>query len=232
MTNSARRTAAPEPARGRGRPKKSPLETEQLRNRIKKATAVVYGEHGHHGVSVELILQEAGLSRPTFYRYFRNVNDALDEVLAEVNEQLIQQVSVAIHQAPSPIEKIDAGLMAWRRWGEGVGPILRPIFSELYDKASPNHPHRLKVLDAVTQELQSTAQQIGRPPFGETQLDAFLFGIEHLGYRYHFGPKARTEAAWQETRQAMIRLAVGMLGSTAEWAVAPQIAMTLGVALD
>lgn len=218
--------------RGRGRPKKTPQENAVIREQLKRATAQVYGEHGHRGLSVELILQAADLSRPTFYRHFRNAEEPLAEVLEEVNERLIAQVIAAIEQPGSPLDKVDAGLLAWRRWGEEVGPLLRPIFAELYDAQSPNHRHRLKVLAALTQELQATARQLGRAPFSETQLDAFLFGIEHLGYRYHFGPDARTEAAWQNTRQAMIRLALGMLGSMTEWAVAPQIAAAMGVTLE
>lgn len=221
-----------DPARGRGRPKKTPQENAVMRERLKQATALVYGQHGYHGLSVELILEAADLSRPTFYRHFRNADEPLAEVLEDLNDRLIAEVSEAIAQAVSPLEKVDAGLLAWRRWGERVGPLLRPIFAELYDAQSPNHRHRLKALAALTQQLQATARQLGRAPFSETQLEAFLFGIEHLGYRYHFGPGARTEAAWQNTRQAMIRLALGMLGSMTEWAVAPQIAAAMGVTLE
>lgn len=228
-TPSAQPDDAP---RGRGRPKKTAQENAVIREQLKRATARVYGEHGHRGLSVELILQAADLSRPTFYRHFRNADEPLSEVLKEINERLIAEVCEAIAQAASLLEKVDAGLLAWRRWGESVGPMLRPIFAELYDVHSPNHSHRLKVLASLTQSLQATAQQLGRAPLNDTHLDAFLFGIEHLGYRYHFGPDARTDAAWQDTRQAMIRLALGMLGSTAEWAMAPQIAAAMGITLE
>lgn len=218
--------------RGRGRPRKTQEETDLIRQRLKQATAVVYGEHGHHGLSVELILQAADLSRPTFYRYFRNAREALDVVLLDVNERLIQQVTQAIEQPGSPMDKVDAGLLAWRQWGDETGPALRAIFAELYDLQSPNHLHRQRVLATFSESFQALAQQLGRPRFSDIQLEAFLFGVEFLGYRYHFGPQARTPEAWQSTRQAMIRLALGMLGSSAEWAVAPQLAASMGVPLD
>lgn len=218
--------------RGRGRPRKTKAETDLIRHKLKQATALVYGEHGHHGLSVELILQAADLSRPTFYRYFRNAREALDAVLVEINERLIRQVTQAIELPGSPMDKVDAGLLAWRQWGDETGPALRAIFAELYDVQSPNHPHRQRVLSSFIQALQALAMQLGRPRFSDIQLEAFLFGVEYLGYRYHFGPDARTPEAWQSTRQAMIRLALGMLGSSAEWAVAPQLAASMGVQLD
>jgi AcrR family transcriptional regulator len=52
----------------RGRPPQSEADTAAARARIVKATAEVFAEHGSHGLSVALIIERAGIARPTFYR--------------------------------------------------------------------------------------------------------------------------------------------------------------------
>ena len=116
---------APRPPRGRGRPKRTAAETELTRLAIQQAGRQVMAEHGYHGVSVELILRSAGLSRATFYRYFNNAQEVIELVLQDVNDRLIESVITAVRQAQGPLQKVEAGLLAWRRWGEETGPLLR-----------------------------------------------------------------------------------------------------------
>lgn len=224
--------AEPAPKRGRGRPPRSAAETEAIRLQIQQAAARVYAEHGYHGVSVELILQACGLSRPTFYRYFPNADAVIERVLKEANDTLIQAVVMAIRQASSPMDKVDAGLLAWRDWGARLGPLLKAIFAEMHDPHSPAATDRQRVLQALGTELNATVVSLGRPPFDPLQIETFVIGVEYLGYRYHFGPEGPSEAAWQRTRSTMLRLALGLLGSSVEWAHAPQLAMLLNLSLD
>lgn len=217
--------------RGKGRPPRNAAETELIRGQIKKAAATVFAEHGFHGVSVELITQAGNISRPTFYRYFKNTDEILDLILREANDRLIDTVVSAIRQAHGPLQKVEAGLLAWRAWGEQTGPLLRAMFAEMHDARSPAAAHRQRVLDAIGGELTHMATSLGRPSFDPLQVESFVIGVEYLGYRFHCGPEAPSDALWLRTRQAMIRLAVGLLGGPLEWAHATQVAETLGVKL-
>lgn len=226
-------SASASPAkRGKGRPPHNATETEAIRSHIKQAAARVFAEHGYHGVSVELITQACEISRPTFYRYFKNTQEVLEQLLQEVNDRLIDLVVTAIRQADGPLLKVEAGLLAWRAWGEKAGPLLRAIFSEMHDTNSPASAHRQRVLDVIGRELNQVVVGLGRQPFDPLQVESFVIGVEYLGYRYHFGPEAPSEALWQRTRQAMLRLAIGLLGGPLEWGNARQLAEVLRVKLD
>ena len=192
----------------------------------------MFAEHGYHGVSVELILQASGLSRPTFYRYFANVDEVIDRVLKEANDALITEVVTAMRAATSPMAKVEEGLLAWRRWSDRMGPLLKAIFAEMHDTQSPAAAHRQRVLDALGQELDIAARALGRQPLDALQVETFVIGVEYLGYRYHFGPEPASEGSWQRTRSAMLRLALGLLGSSQEWAHATQLASMLNIQLD
>jgi TetR/AcrR family transcriptional regulator len=217
--------------RTRGRPPRSEAEVAVIRRVITDAATRVFAAQGYHGVSVELIIQEGGISRPTFYRYFKNTDEVIELVLREANDALIHGVVTALHEGRGPLQKVEAALLAWRAWGEQTGPLLRAIFAEMHDPQSPAAAHRQRVLDVIGLELDRAMVALGRAPLDPLRVGAFVTGVEYLGYRYHFGPEGPSEALWQRTRQAMLRLAIGMLGGPLEWGQAPQLAEVLGIQL-
>jgi len=217
--------------RGKGRPPRNEAETAFIRNQIKEAATKVFAEFGSYGVTVELITQAGNFSRPTFYRYFRNTDEILELILQEANDRLIDMVVSAIREAQGPLQKVDAGLKAWRAWGEQTGPLLRTIFAEMHDARSPAAAHRQRVLAAIGTELNQMAISLGRASFDPLQVESFVIGVEYLGYRFHFGSEAPSDALWQRTRQAMVRLAMGLLGGPREWAHAIELAEVLDVRL-
>lgn len=218
--------------RGRGRPPRSLKEVESIRRMIMDATACVFADHGYHGVSVELIVMAASISRPTFYRYFKNTDEVIELILKEANDRLIVDVITAMREAMGPLQKVEAGLLAWRRWGEQTGPLLRAIFAEMHSPDSPAAAHRQRVLDAITVELNRVMLALGRTELDPLRIGAFVIGVEYLGYRYHFGSEKPSEQLWVRTRQAMLRLAIGLLGGVHEWGQAPQLAAVLDIPLE
>jgi AcrR family transcriptional regulator len=218
--------------RGRGRPPRSPAETEAVRAQIRQAAARVMAEHGYHGVSVELILRAAGMSRATFYRHFANTDEVIDLILRDANDRLVQQVVGAVHAADGPQQKVEAGLLAWRHWCEEAGPLLRTLYAEMHDTQSLAYAHRLRAIDVMKAEFNNAITHLGRPPLDPLQVETFIVGIEYLGFRYLFGEEPACEASWARTREAMLRLALGMLGGEREWGNARQLASLLGIKLD
>lgn len=224
---------APTPGarRGRGRPTRSEAEVARARGRILEAAIHVFAVAGYHGVSVESITQEGGMSRPTFYRYFKNADEVVEVILRDANDALIHGVVSAMRRAEGPLQKVESGLQAWRDWGQQTGPLLPAIFAEMHDPRSPAAAHRQRVLDAIGQELDQTMIAMGRRPLDPGCIGAFVIGVEYLGYRFHFDPEGPSEAHWQRTRQAMLRLAIGLLGGPMEWGQALQLAETLDIDL-
>lgn len=218
--------------RTKGRPPLNAAETERIRSHIKAAATTVFAEHGSRGMSVELITLAGNISRPTFYRYFKNTDEVLDMILREANDLLIEMVVVAIREADGPVQKLELGLLAWKIWGEQHAPMLRAIYAEIHDERTLAATHRKRVLRAIESELSQLALTLGRAPFDPLQLETFVIGVEYLGYRFHFGAEPKSDALWQRTRQAMIRLALGLLGGPFEWAHATQLAQILDVNLN
>ena len=180
------------------------------------ATRTVFGRGGYHGLSVELVLAESGLSRPTFYKHFRSIDEAIETVLREANEDLVRRLLSALQETPGvPLAKVEAALVAWRDWGDALGPMLRPLFSELHDIHSPTSRSRKQVMNLLANELLRAAEPAGRPRPSRLTIDTLIQGVEFLGYHYHLESK-RDAAAWKATRDAMLRLAFGLLATPEE----------------
>lgn len=212
---------------GRGRPVNTAAQHQALRRSIIQATRAVFIQVGYHGLSVELILAQCGLSRPTFYKYFRNTDEAIDIVVREANEQLIDGMTQAVSHAEGLFEQVDIALAAWRKWGDDMGPLLRPLFSELHDPRSPASRIRLRTLETIENKLVQAVVLAGMPSPSKILLQALINGVEFLGYRFQL-ETPKDEASWQQTRSAMLRMALGLLASEDQISQALALARQFG----
>jgi AcrR family transcriptional regulator len=228
---AARAAGKPAPRRGPGRPPAAPEAHAAIRRRLLDATRAVFTRTGYHGLSVELVLAESGLSRPTFYKHFRNSDDAVDAVIQGVNDDLIAALLAAVAGRGDPYAALEAGLIAWRDWGHELGDMLRPLFAELHDAHSPASRHRRRTLAILGEQLVALVAALGRPRPTRLQVDALLNGVEYLGYRFHL-ETPRDTASWQQTRDGMLRIAFALLGSAQDWQHAATLARTLHIDLE
>lgn len=214
--SAAKSKDAPPAGRHRGRPPKSEAEVGKTRERIIEATRRVFARVGYHGLSAELIIEEAGISRPTFYKYFRSTEEPVEVLVSQVNDDLIARLMAAVAAAPDPLAKVESAILAWRQWGEDLGEFLRPFFAELNNPATPVGRHRQQTLTLLTGQIAGIIELLGHARPGDLRVATFLHSIEFLGYHFHLNTP-RDDASWQETRTAMFRLALGLLGSAEHW---------------
>lgn len=218
-------------AKPRGRPPAAPETHAAIRQRLLDATRTVFTRTGYHGLSVERVLAEAKLSRPTFYKHFRNTDEPIDIVLHEANDQLIDSLLEAVAGSPDPTAALVAGFTAWRNWGNELGDMLRPLYAELHDARSPAAAHRKRTLSILGRELVSLVERLGRPRPSRLQVDTLLSGMEYLGFRYQL-ETMHTEKAWKQTRDMMLRLGLAVMGGRPEWTHAAQLADALKIELE
>jgi AcrR family transcriptional regulator len=199
--------AEPTAAR-RGRPPQTQEQAEEVRARIVLATA--------RGLSVAQIIEQAGLARPTFYRYFGNANEPLLAVLDSSNEGLVGGIRAALAGTDEPVELGIRLIDAYLDWARGHGPMLRPLFAELHDPGSPVSAYRERALDDIRDLVRETFAELGRPVPSPLDLDAALHLCEYVVYRISAGaapgaePDADTVAA---ARLTMIRVLLTTLGT-------------------
>ncbi|MGE2690747.1 TetR/AcrR family transcriptional regulator [Mycolicibacterium pulveris] len=79
------------------------------RERLLAATAEVLGRHGMTKLSLSEVAQEAGVSRPTLYRWFASKRELLDAFVVWEREYYERAVTEATADLP-PHERLDAAL--------------------------------------------------------------------------------------------------------------------------
>ncbi|MGW4067014.1 TetR/AcrR family transcriptional regulator [Nocardia grenadensis] len=203
----------------RGRPPQTPEQADQVRARIVRATAEVFTRNGSRGSSVAQIIEQAGLSRPTFYRYFANATEPLNVVLDVSNAELVGGIGAALEASG---EGVDLGIRlidAYLDWARGHGPMLRPLFAELHDPGSPVSEYRNNALDGIRAIVRTKFAELDRPVPAPLDLDAALHVCEYVVYRISAAaepgsePDPDTVAA---ARLTMIRVVLATLGNTGD----------------
>ncbi|WP_040779811.1 TetR/AcrR family transcriptional regulator [Nocardia pneumoniae] len=210
----------------RGRPPQTQEQAEEVRARIVLATAEVFTRNGSRGLSVAQIIEQAGLARPTFYRYFGNATEPLLAVLDSSNDGLVGGIRAALTGTDEPVELGIRLIDAYLDWARGHGPMLRPLFAELHDPGSPVSAYRERALDDIRALVRETFTELGRPVPSPLDLDAALHLCEYVVYRISAGtapgaePDPDTVAA---ARLTMIRVLLTTLGTRTDL----QYALTL-----
>jgi TetR/AcrR family transcriptional regulator len=170
--------------RRRGRPARTETGQAALREQIISATAAVYAETGCHGLSVEAVLQHAGLSRPTFYRHFANVEAPLRLLVARAHQDLLDRYCDRIPAGAGLEEKMSTAVEMYLAWCEAQGGLLRPFFIELHDPSSPVSALRPQVLARIADIYTKTLQAEGLKVQNPLMVELMVTGIECLGYRF------------------------------------------------
>ncbi|WP_406229732.1 TetR/AcrR family transcriptional regulator [Nocardia sp. NBC_01009] len=200
----------------RGRPPQTQEQAEEVRARIVLATAEVFTRNGSRGLSVAQIIEQAGLARPTFYRYFGNATEPLHVLLDASNDGLVGGIRTALTNTDKPVELGIRLIDAYLDWANGHGAMLRPLFAELHDPASPVSAYRERALDDIRALVAQKFTELGRPVPTPLDLDAALHVCEYVVYRISSGaapgtePDSETVAA---ARLTMIRVLLTTLGT-------------------
>lgn len=204
--------------RTRGRPPQSEADLDAMKTRIIEGTLQAFAENGSHKLRVEHVLEKAGVSRPTFYKYFRTLDEPLQIATRTINDDLIHSVRDAMlgHDNPGNVVAVAlAGVNAYMAWGRRLGPVLQPLYTELYDPQSPIAELRLKTINGIHRLIAGAIRHAGRPEPRPIQVESFIIGVEYLVYRYLLRT-AQTPEDTVELHQALLRTLVMSFGNAAD----------------
>ena len=146
------------------------LSRGDRRAELIEATRSVLAERGYHGVSVPLVVETAGVSQGTFYRYFENLDVAVRDVVTEALAPLAKlayEVDVPRIETGADLETsllryyraLSAELSRDPRLFREVVVVMPAVHGEAGDAARA-------FLRAMRQHARATLATVnGRPPF-------------------------------------------------------------------
>jgi AcrR family transcriptional regulator len=137
------------------------LDAYSLRSRIIGKAAGVFGKRGAADTTVEDILQAAGVSRRTFYRFFQSKEDVLD-ALHEIGCNMLIGAARQVATSPGdPLERLQRALDAYLDYHLTVGAgVMRVVQGESMRAGSKLGPRRRAFFDTMTRMLGDEIEKV------------------------------------------------------------------------
>lgn len=95
------------------RPRSTPTQRNEQRQRIRKAAAEIYEEDGPDALSVRAIAARAGTSQGTIYTYFTNLADLMRSLWAEPVAKVGRDLERLAASIDDPVDRVRALLTAY-----------------------------------------------------------------------------------------------------------------------
>ena len=110
--------------------------------RVCAVAAQKFNEESYAAVSVDQIVALAGIARSSFYRFFRDKDDLLRQIIDPVFELAVQELDgIAVDQPESIVNGIaDSYLQVWSQRRDGlilsmkIGSTLFPLVQQSHDR--------------------------------------------------------------------------------------------------
>jgi TetR/AcrR family transcriptional regulator len=200
----------------RGRPPLTAEDQDRMRAQIAAAAVAVFAEHGYQGVTVTRILDRAGISRPTFYRYYRNAQEPLVPALEEVGWSAVHRITAATKATEGDIAKVMAGIDEYVQWSVDNRSVMPSLHASIFDDGSPIADMRRATLAAATQLLVDELAAAGRPAVPRIVIEIYVTTNEYICYRLHLDTPGG-EADIRLAKTLMLRNALAMIGNRQDW---------------
>ncbi|MBI4289523.1 MAG: TetR/AcrR family transcriptional regulator [Chloroflexi bacterium] len=102
---------------------------QQTRDKILNSARRLLAERGYHGVGLEVVARDAGVSRQTIYRRFKSKAELL-VALAEYGDELIgiPELLRPVREARTALEALDKGISAYA----AIEPLIYDVWYTTY----------------------------------------------------------------------------------------------------
>lgn len=125
------------------------------RGQILLGAAAAFGARGHADTTVEHILAEAGVSRRTFYRFFKNKEDVFEQLFESAAIMFIQAIRNAAAAGGTPEQMLSRCIDAYLGLPQAAGPLFHVFQVEVNRPGSLLHARRERVIGELIAMLDS-----------------------------------------------------------------------------
>lgn len=186
------------------------------RMNILQSAADVFGKLGYATTRVEDILSGAGISRPTFYRFFRNKDDVFDALDEISHLSLLQLMRSAIVSADDPIQKIERCVDAFLRWHAATGPVARVLRQEALRTDTVFHQRRASTMARILDFFERESQRVRSEQVDPLLFIGLLAAVERIADELHAQHNKISEADIERGKRVIMRIFYGALADTAD----------------
>jgi AcrR family transcriptional regulator len=187
------------------------LRREKMRARLLESALQVVATDGRVALSIDRLIQHAGVSRGTFYKYYDAPAGVIRELAVGISNELIELAEPMVLQVADPAARVASGLRALLHLCTG-SPILGRFLLHL---GWPDLDGKHLMFRHVKRDIEA-AQRLGRFKSMPTDLALCLVGVTAVaGIQVLLTSSEAGEDLPQQTSAAVLR-ALGMADGEAE----------------
>ena len=181
------------------------------RTRIIAGAGRAFGRLGYGTCRVEDIIEDAGVSRGTFYKFFDSKEAVFDEIEQAFEVSFVQSMQGAFDSSAEPLEQANSLIDGYLRWISGWRDVARVLWQD------PSRPRADSVKEARADAFNIFVDVIGGLVLGMGMeggspliYRGMLGAISEIGLYVIELPKV-SEDDLREARDAIIQIVVGSL---------------------
>ena len=175
---------------------------------ILAGAAQVFAEQGTRSVPVEALLTAAGVSRRTFYRFYKGKEPVMEALYVLGIDALLSASRYRTRGAEGPIQAFGRCVDAYLGNAKAMGRLVYVLGGEAQNQESSLYAHRIGALDALVAILvESTREQgIDADPWVFRSLFLALESMTRATLQAADEGRAVTTEAVERTRRVLMRL--------------------------
>jgi AcrR family transcriptional regulator len=128
--------------RAASRPASAVREIEDKRERTIEKAREYFHLYGYRAASLSGLIADIGISKPTFYNYFKNKEELFTAVMVETYNEFHYQYTQKARTAPNAMEKLDLFVSTFA-WFLDEYPLFRDLFrpgTDLLERWTQSRP--------------------------------------------------------------------------------------------
>jgi AcrR family transcriptional regulator len=133
-------------------------DVTQFRRHLCELALKAFSEHGIEGISLRGLAAEAGCSRTTPYRYFKNKADILAAVRQSEFQRMADATELAVHSEPDPDRRLVALARSYLRFAMERPDAYRVMY-EVNQKDEERYPELVEQIKRTQQPMIATVRE-------------------------------------------------------------------------
>ncbi len=161
------------------RPSEAPRGRADSERQILRGAAAAFAAHGYSGTSVEAILEASGVSRRTFYRFFRSKDDVFEHLFDRSVAILLRTVREAFGSG-NAVERVERALDGYLGVHVNAGDLARVLLLEQFRPGSSLSQRRAQAMSAFRELIRTQVMAAGQPEPDELLLHGLVAAINAI----------------------------------------------------
>lgn len=181
------------------------MGVNQSYGRILRGAAAEFGEKGYDATSIDGILEASDVARRTFYQFFSDKGDVLDDLFDLVMEVWGELFAEAARSEAPPQVKLKRAVRVCIGGFSFAGRLIRVLLTEALRPGSPLEGRYRKILDGLTATIQPAYEAAVGREVDPKYIRAQLVAVFAIALDLNLSP-ASTRAELEEAQRLMIRM--------------------------